>query len=100
VTAKARAKKGCDDGERGTHGLAISMVRQPRGRVKLVFDDVVRLGTVRPAQWSTKFFFTTIGFDWDDLLEVRLKDQDFLNIGFAVAARLAAQYKASRRASR
>jgi hypothetical protein len=96
LVAKGRATRGPDDGQRGDFGLAISIVRRPKGRAHLVFDDVLRVGTTRPAQWSTNSFFTSVDFNLADLIKVQLDDQDFVTIGLAVAARLAAQYKARR----
>jgi hypothetical protein len=96
VAPKGRATRGPDDGKRGDFGLAISIVMRPKGRAHLVFDDVQRVGTGQPAQWSTNSFFTSVDFNLTDLIEVQLDDQDFVTIGLAVAARLAAQYKARR----
>jgi len=96
LVAKGRATRGPDDGQRGDFGLAISIVRRPKGRAHLVFDDVLRVGTTRPAQWSTNSFFTSVDFNLADLIKVQLDDQDFVTIGLAVAARLAAKYKARR----
>ncbi len=94
MAAKGRATSGPDDGKRGDFGLAISIARHPKGRAHLVFDDVQKVGTGRPAQWSTNSFFTSVDFKLTDLIKVQLDDQDFVTIGLAVAARLAAQYKA------
>jgi hypothetical protein len=94
VAAKGRATKGPDDGKRGDFGLTISIVRRPKGRAYLVFDDVHRVGTGRPSQWSTNSFFTSIDFKLTDLIDVELDNEDFVTIGLAVAARLAAQFKA------
>jgi hypothetical protein len=96
LAAKGRATRGPDDGKRGDFGLTISIVSRPKGRAHLVFDDVQRIGTTRPAQWSTNSFFTSVDFKLADLIKVQLDDQDFVTIGLAVAARLAAQHKARR----
>jgi hypothetical protein len=62
--------RGPDDGKRGDFGLAISIVRRPKGRAHLVFDDVQRVGTTRPAQWSANSFFTSVDLNLAGLPEI------------------------------
>ena len=82
-----------DDGVRGESGVVVSLVDQPGGKVRLVFDDVLRNGLAERATWSHQFFFTRTEFDLDALLETKLSEADLARIGFAIAVRLAAHKK-------
>jgi hypothetical protein len=93
VAVKGRQTQEPDDGERGVTGLSVSIVEKPDGKARLVFDDIRRVGSTAPTEWTTDWFFTRIEFEMADLLEGGLGDEDFANIGHAVVARLAAHHK-------
>ena len=82
-----------DDGLRGDSGVVVSLVERPDGKVRLVFDDVQRNPSAQPASWNHQFFFTRTEVDLDGLLETKLSDAELAQIGFAIAARLAAHRK-------
>lgn len=96
MVAKGRQREEADDGQRGAAGVTISIVERADGSARLVFDDVLRIGTAPPYRWDTEFFFTRVEFDAADLIECRIGDEDLKNIGLAVVARLAAHHKRSR----
>jgi hypothetical protein len=82
-----------DDGVRGDGGVVVSLVDAPDGKVRLVFDDVLRDGSGDARAWRHQFFFTRTEVDLDALQETKLSDSDLARIGFAIAARLAARRK-------
>ena len=93
MAAKGRQTQEADDGKRPESGVAVCIVEGPGGKARLVFDDISRVGACGTVQWSTEWFFTRVEFDLADLIDGALDEQDYLNIGQAIVARLAARYQ-------
>jgi hypothetical protein len=92
--AKGRQTQELDDGIRGLTGVVVSVAERPDGQARLVFDDVARADAASPYQWNSEWFFTRAEFALADLLEGRLDEKDYVNIGHAIVSRLVAQYEA------
>jgi hypothetical protein len=93
VATGAKQDQDRDDGLRGDSGVVVSLVERPDGKVRLVFDDVQRNRLGEPAAWNHKFFFTRTEVELDALLDTKLSEAELAQIGFAIAARLAAHKK-------
>jgi len=80
-----------DDQERGSTGIVASLVVRPRGRVRVVFDDVERSGS----SWRTLRLYTLKEMSSRAFRELKVNEKQLAEVGFALLVRLAAVEKLS-----
>jgi hypothetical protein len=79
--------------QRARRGLAVSIHRTSEGAVRLVIDDVVAESDQWPQLWRSHVFVTRNDYDATRFLASDLTDEELVQIGAAIVARLAATSK-------
>ena len=78
-----------DDRKRATDGV-VACIRDEGDKIRLIFDDVESVGEENPKSWKFRTFYTWNAYDKEKLLESRLTDEQYQDIGFHLMARLTA----------
>jgi hypothetical protein len=75
---------------RGRIGVVCSVLEDPAGKVRVVFDDAIAQGASFPQEWKSHTPFTALEFDKDGFLRSELSDEELADVGLNIVARLAA----------
>jgi len=76
--------------KRGEHGVALSLLRLPDGRLRVVMDDVRSLSPGERGPWQHECFVTFKDFEPTDLCSLDLSEDELAGFGHGVLARLLA----------
>ncbi|XXF77741.1 hypothetical protein P2318_32535 [Myxococcaceae bacterium GXIMD 01537] len=79
-----------DTGERGRAGVVASLVENPDGSLRLLFDDLDRLPDTEPPVWRTQVLFTFKDYDKERVLGGKFSKEELAEIGENVLIRLVA----------
>lgn len=72
-------------------GITAFLIKQPRGRVRIVLDDVRESST----GWRVTTFYTWRDLRERDLKDMEIPERELANLGLAVVARLRATWEQS-----
>jgi hypothetical protein len=85
------------DYQKRATGGDVTCIRVEGDKLRLIFDDVASETEENPTSWDFGTNYTWNTYETEKVLESRLTDEQYQEIGFNLMARLGAIYKTKQR---
>jgi hypothetical protein len=79
-----------DDLKRGSCGVVCSLREIGNGRLRLILDDVKNESGAMEGPWQHHVLFTWKDYDVDQIVDLKLSEDELAEFGFHILARLVA----------